>query len=68
MTKRAPTRFIIAIDENGVYLRKTLCVTHHGDTGEVTYNAIPIDRLKVPEYIRLAFELVTVLLLKRQGK
>ena len=35
-------RFIIAVDSVGVHFRKTLCTTHHGETGEVTYDAKPL--------------------------
>jgi hypothetical protein len=36
-------RYLIAIDSGGAHIRETLCVTHHGDTGEVTYDAKPYD-------------------------
>jgi hypothetical protein len=35
-------RFIIAVDEKGVYLRKTLCVVRRGEIGEVHYYSKPI--------------------------
>ena len=36
-------RYIIAKDKKGFYLRKTLCITHRYDSGEVCYIAKPID-------------------------
>lgn len=35
-------RFIIAVDGNGVYFRKILYTTFHGETGEITYDAKPL--------------------------
>ena len=35
-------RYLIAIDENGIHIRKNLCTIHHGETGEAEYHAKPI--------------------------
>ena len=36
-------RYIIAKDENGFYLRETLCVIHRAELGEVHYHTKPIE-------------------------
>lgn len=41
-------RYLIAVDEKGVYLRETLCVIHDENTGEVTYNAKPLPISELP--------------------
>lgn len=38
-------RYITAIDNNGVYFRETLNVTHDASTGEVIYHTKPIKRV-----------------------
>lgn len=35
-------RILLAIDSEGFHLRKTLCVTHHSESKEVTYDTKPI--------------------------
>lgn len=35
-------RVLVAIDQRGIHLRKTLCVTHHGESGEVHYDTLPL--------------------------
>lgn len=40
-------RFILAFDDEHICIRKTLCVTHDGNKGEVIYHAKPTQiRLK----------------------
>ncbi len=39
-------RLLLAMDSKSFHLRKTLCVTHHEETGEVTYDAKPISSYK----------------------
>lgn len=41
-------RYLIAVDEKGVYLRETLCVTHSENTGEVRYDAKPVPVSSLP--------------------
>ena len=41
-------RYLIAVDDKGVYLRETLCVTHDANTGEVTYAAKPVPVSELP--------------------
>ena len=36
------TRYIIAVDQNGVYLRETLCVTRRRESGKVEYHTKPV--------------------------
>ncbi len=36
------TRYLIAVDQNGVYLRETLCVTRRHESGEVEYYTKPV--------------------------
>lgn len=51
------TRYLIAFDENGeVHLRRTLCVTHGGDSGEVRYDAKPVLPSRAPSFIQDIFE------------
>lgn len=38
------TRFLLAVDENGVHIRKTLCVTHNANVGEAVYHTEPINQ------------------------
>jgi hypothetical protein len=52
-------RYIIAIDyPNGCYLRRTLNVTHHGESGEVQYDSKPVRRYKAPDIIQKAIAAV----------
>jgi hypothetical protein len=39
-------RFLIAFDSEGMHIRKTLCVTYHGESGEVSYDCKPAYSLK----------------------
>lgn len=51
-------RWMIAVDEYGYHVRETLCVTHDGDTGEVTYHARPEGTRKtLQEAVKLARKL-----------
>ena len=36
------TRYIVAVDQNGVYLRETLCVTRRHESGEIEYHTKPV--------------------------
>lgn len=56
MRKRA--RYVIAIDGYGVYLRRTLCVTHRMENGEAQYDTKPISVSKAPKHIQKMFRLV----------
>lgn len=35
-------RAIFAFDDHGIHLRATLCVTHDGDSGKVSYDTDPV--------------------------
>ena len=43
-------RYLIAIDDSGLYIRETLNVAHDDNTGEVIYNAKPTEN-KLPEWV-----------------
>ena len=46
-------RYLIAIDGKEVFLRGTLCVTHHGERpGGITYDAQHIDPKDAPEWLQ----------------
>ena len=51
-------RYVIAIDGHGIYLRRTLCVTHHGESGEVQYDSKPVRLSQAPLKIRQAYHMV----------
>lgn len=53
---RERKRYLIAIDADGVHVREVLCVTHHGETGEVTYQARPAKR--IPRWMAHEVELL----------
>jgi hypothetical protein len=40
--RQSGKRFLIAVDEHGYHVRETLCVTHHEESGEVEYDAMPL--------------------------
>lgn len=49
-------RYLIAIDGKEVFIRETLCVTHHGESpGEVTYNAKHVDPKDAPEWLQIIY-------------
>lgn len=50
-------RYLIAVDGTGVYLRRTICVIHHGENGEVEYHAKPVRPSQAPFKIRQAFHM-----------
>jgi len=52
-------RFLIAFDNNGIHIRKTVCVTHHGENGEVSYDAKPLYSLKNQEIKKQIIKLIT---------
>lgn len=35
-------RAVFAFDDHGIHLRATLCVTHDGDSGKVSYDTDPV--------------------------
>lgn len=55
-SKRIKTaRYVIAIDGSGVYLRRTLCVTHRLESGEAHYDTKPVKPSQVPAHIYRAY-------------
>lgn len=56
--KSKKARYVIAIDPYGVYLRRTLCVTHHHESGEAQYDTKPVKVSQAPLRIQHAFLMV----------
>lgn len=56
--KSKKARYVIAIDPHGVYLRRTLNVTHHNESGEAQYDTKPVRPSQAPLRIRQAFHAV----------
>jgi hypothetical protein len=54
--KARRARYIIAIDQpHGCYLRRTLNVTHHLESGEAQYDTKPVRPSQAPLRIRQAY-------------
>lgn len=45
-------RMFIAMDDNGIHFRETMCVIHDGTSGEAQYHAKPIGSLGSPRKFR----------------
>lgn len=46
------SKYIIVIDGNDVYIRKTLCVRFSMESGEVNYDTKPIKIHRTPKWIQ----------------
>lgn len=54
-------RYLIALDENGtVHVRKTLCVIHRLELGEVHYHSKPVSMMRAPLIVQDAAEALRV--------
>jgi hypothetical protein len=51
-------RFIIAIDRAGAHISKTEFVVHHGESGKVSYDAIPMYTIKNKPLIKKLIQLI----------
>ena len=48
----ARNRYLVAMDQNGVYIRRTLAVIHRSEIGEVHYHTVPVTVSKAPKSVR----------------
>lgn len=57
-----PGRYIVAMDRNGIHIRRTLCVIHRAEQSEVHYHTSPIfsfDWDDIPKFLDYLDALMT---------